>query len=97
MLDKDNVLIFSICLFLIGFTGTIGQSKITKICISIEIMFFASALNFCYATDNATTIGHITIFFAAMLHCLTLATILLVLFLHFKQNKDLNMFDKWKI
>jgi len=98
VIDKNSVLILSGFLFLIGLIGILKQSKIVKTFISIEIMIFASILNFCYFSGSTMLkSGHVAAFMAAILSGLTLTIIFTIMAIQLKENETLDILKEQKI
>lgn len=92
MIDQNSVLILSGSLFCIGLIGILGQPRVVKTVISLEIMIFAGILNFCYfAGADKVNLGHIAAVAIAILSGLTLAIIFAVLVMQFRQNDSLDI------
>ena len=76
MINRDAVLFLSIVLFCLGLIGILCQKKLIKIIISIEIMVFATIINFSYfAGCKAIKSGHFAAFTAVILSGLTISVI----------------------
>ena len=76
MLDGETVLLTSAILFCIGLLGLFRQTNIIRIMISIEVMFFASIINFCYfAGSHAIKSGHFAALIAVVLSGLVVSVI----------------------
>lgn len=76
MISRDGILLLSVILFCLGLIGILCQKRTIKIIISIEIMIFASIINFCYfAGGKAIKSGHFAAFTAVILSGLTISII----------------------
>lgn len=76
MISRDAILLLSVILFCLGMIGLLSQKKIIKTIISIEIMIFASIINFCYfAGEKSIKSGHFAAFMAVILSGLTISVI----------------------
>ncbi len=76
MINRDVILLLSAILFCFGLIGLLSQKKIIKTIISIEIMIFASIINFCYFAGGKTIkSGHFATFMAVILSGLTISVI----------------------
>jgi NADH:ubiquinone oxidoreductase subunit K len=68
LIGSESILILSGFLFGIGFLGLLRQPDIVKTIISLEIMIFASILNFAYfAGEESIRSGHLAILIAVVL------------------------------
>lgn len=101
MVDNDIIIILSSILFFIGFVSVFGKKNPITIIISIESMFLASILNFCYSSENGITTGYIAAIVALILNCLNLAIILFLISNSFSKTSLLhdmhNIFDQFDI
>ena len=76
VINREVILLFSVILFCLGLIGIIGQKRIIKIIISIEIMVFASLVNFCcFAGGKSIKSGHFAALIAVILSGLTISVI----------------------
>ncbi len=76
MISRDAVLLLSVILFCLGLIGLLSQKKVIKTILSIEIMIFASIINFCYfAGAKAIKSGHFAAFMAVVLSGLTISVV----------------------
>ncbi len=89
MLSGEPVLLTSAILFCLGFLGLFKQANIVRIMISIEIMIFASIINFCYfAGGKAIKSGHFAALIAVVLSGLTLSIIYAVYTMQLNESDD---------
>jgi NADH:ubiquinone oxidoreductase subunit K len=97
MISGESVLILSGVLFGIGFIGLLRQPNIVKSVISIEIMMFASIVNFIYFSgDKAIKSGHMAVLMAVTIGSLVLSVIFSIVSLQIleKKNPDVCLEEK---
>lgn len=76
MINREAILLLSVILFCLGLLGILCQKRIIKIVISIEIMIFASIVNFCYfAGGKSIKSGHFAAFIAIVFSGLIISVI----------------------
>lgn len=76
MIDRDIILLLSVCLFCIGIVGALYQKNVIKVIISIEVIVFSSIINFCYfAGGKSIKSGHFAAFTAVIISGLVISVI----------------------
>lgn len=76
MLNGETVLLISAILFCIGLLGLFKRNNLIRVVISIEVMFFASVINFCYFAGSQTIrFGHIAALTVVVLSGIVLSVI----------------------
>ncbi|MDR1365210.1 MAG: NADH-quinone oxidoreductase subunit K [Holosporales bacterium] len=91
----ENIVILSGFLFCIGLLGLVAQSNVVKIIISIEIMIFASIINFSAAAgDFPIKSGHLMILVAVVLGGLVLGVVFTIFNSQIADDRRVNLLDK---
>lgn len=95
MINGEIVLLTSGFLFCLGFIGILKQTNIVKTLISIEIMIFASVINFCYFSGGGVIrLGHFAAFIAIVLSGLVLSVIYAICSVQLKENINVNLLSE---
>ena len=97
MLGGETVLLTSAILFCIGLIGLFRQTNVIRIMISIEVMFFASIINFCYfAGSHAIKSGHFAALIAVVLSGLVISVVYAIYTEQLKESDDIDLLSEGK-
>ncbi|MDR0695238.1 MAG: NADH-quinone oxidoreductase subunit K [Holosporales bacterium] len=97
MISGESILVLSGILFGIGYVGLLRQPNIVKSVISLEIMIFASVVNFAYfCGDKSIRSGHMAILIAVTIGSLVWSVIFSIVCLCIleKRNSDICLGEK---
>ncbi|MDR0942069.1 MAG: hypothetical protein LBM19_00405 [Holosporales bacterium] len=97
MVSSESILILSGFLFSLGFLGLLKQASIVKTMVCIEIMMFASIVNFAYACgERAANSDGLAILVVVVLSGLGLSIVFTILASQLKENQNVNLLDEDK-
>jgi NADH:ubiquinone oxidoreductase subunit K len=89
VIGGENVLLLSAILFGIGYIGLLRQPNVVKSVIAVEIMIFASVVNFAFfsGTDFVRS-GHVAMLIAVTIGCLVWAVVFSIISLQVRGGKN---------
>lgn len=95
MINGEIVLLTSGGVFALGFIGILRQTNIVKTLISIEIMIFASIINFCYFSGGSVIrSGHFVTLIAVVISGLVLSVIYAIFSIQLREDAKANLLSE---